>query len=137
MAKYIIKRILVTIPMIIAIILIIFLLLQVLPGNPVEVMMKEKVNQDVIDRVSEQMGLNDPLYIRFGRYLWDMLHGDLGQSYKLKRPVTTLIMTAFPNTIRLAVSSALVAWLIGIPAHRRSEERRVGKECRSRWSPYH
>ena len=116
MAKYIIKRILVTIPMIIAIILIIFLLLQVLPGNPVEVMMKEKVNQDVIDRVSEQMGLNDPLYIRFGRYLWDMLHGDLGQSYKLKRPVTTLIMTAFPNTIRLAVSSALVAWLIGIPA---------------------
>ncbi len=102
--------------MIIAIILIIFLLLQVLPGNPVEVMMKEKVNQDVIDRVSEQMGLNDPLYIRFGRYLWDMLHGDLGQSYKLKRPVTTLIMTAFPNTIRLAVSSALVAWLIGIPA---------------------
>lgn len=116
MAKYIIKRILVTIPMIIAIILIIFLLLQVLPGNPVEVMMKEKVNQDVIDRVSEQMGLNDPLYIRFGRYLWDMLHGDLGQSYKLKRPVTTLIMTAFPNTIRLAVSSAMVAWLIGIPA---------------------
>ena len=115
MVKYIVNRVLVTIPIIIAIILIVFLLLQVLPGNPIQVMMKEKVNQQVIDRVTEQMGLNDPLMIRFGRYLWNMLHGDLGQSYKLKRPVTQLIMTAFPNTVKLAITSALVAWIIGIP----------------------
>ena len=115
MVKYIVNRVLVTIPIIIAIILIVFLLLQVLPGNPIQVMMKEKVNQQVIDRVTEQMGLNDPLMIRFGRYLWNMLHGDLGQSYKLKRPVTPLIMTAFPNTVKLAITSALVAWIIGIP----------------------
>ena len=115
MVKYIVNRVLVTIPIIIAIILIVFLLLQVLPGNPIQVMMKEKVNQQVIDRVTEQMGLNDPLMVRFGRYLWNMLHGDLGQSYKLKRPVTQLIMTAFPNTVKLAISSALVAWIIGIP----------------------
>ena len=69
MVKYIVNRVLVTIPIIIAIILIVFLLLQVLPGNPIQVMMKEKVNQQVIDRVTEQMGLNDPLMIRFGRYL--------------------------------------------------------------------
>lgn len=116
MFKYISKRILVTIPIILSIILIVFLLLQVLPGNPVQVMMKEKVNQAVIDRVSEQMGLNDPLIVRFGRYIWDMLHGDLGSSYKLRRPVTALILTAFPNTVKLAISSALVAWIIGIPA---------------------
>ena len=115
MVKYIVNRILVTIPIIIAIILIVFLLLQVLPGNPIQVMMKEKVNQAVIDRVTEQMGLNDPLMVRFGRYLWCMLHGDLGHSYKLKRPVTQLIMTAFPNTVKLAITSALVAWIIGIP----------------------
>ena len=115
MVKYIVNRVLVTIPIIIAIILIVFLLLQVLPGNPIQVMMKEKVNQQVIDRVTEQMGLNDPLMIRFGRYLWNMLHGDLGQSYKLKRPVTQLILTAFPNPVKLAISSALVAWIIGIP----------------------
>ncbi|MBQ2095054.1 MAG: ABC transporter permease [Firmicutes bacterium] len=115
MVKYIVNRILVTIPIIIAIILIVFLLLQVLPGNPIQVMMKEKVNQAVIDRVTEQMGLNDPLMVRFGRYLWGMLHGDLGHSYKLKRPVTQLIMTAFPNTVKLAITSALVAWIIGIP----------------------
>ena len=115
MVKYIVNRILVTIPIIIAIILIVFLLLQVLPGNPIQVMMKEKANQAVIDRVTEQMGLNDPLMVRFGRYLWGMLHGDLGHSYKLKRPVTQLIMTAFPNTVKLAITSALVAGIIGIP----------------------
>ena len=115
MVKYIVNRILVTIPIIIAIILIVFLLLQVLPGNPIQVMMKEKANQAVIDRVTEQMGLNDPLMVRFGRYLWGMLHGDLGHSYKLKRPVTQLITTAFPNTVKLAITSALVAWIIGIP----------------------
>ena len=101
--------------MIIAVILIIFLLLQVLPGNPVQVMMKEKTDPATIERISEQMGLNDPLIVRFGRYLWDMLHGDLGFSYKFKRPIVDLIKEAFPNTVRLAISSALVAWLIGIP----------------------
>jgi len=101
--------------MIIAVILIILLLLQVLPGNPVQVMMKEKTDPATIERISEQMGLNDPLIVRFGRYLWDMLHGDLGFSYKFKRPIVDLIKEAFPNTVRLAISSALVAWLIGIP----------------------
>lgn len=116
MLKYIVRRILVTIPIVLAIILIIFLLLQVLPGNPIRVMMKEKVNQDVIDRITEEMGLNDPVMVRFGRYIWGMLHGDLGNSYKLRRPVTELIKQAFPNTVKLSITSALVAWIIGIPA---------------------
>lgn len=116
MGKYITKRILISIPMIIAVVLIVFLMLQVLPGNPVSVMMGEKANPAVIERVTEQMGLNDPVMVRFGRYLVDALHGDLGISYKLNRPITTLIMDAFPNTVKLAISAALVAWIIGIPA---------------------
>lgn len=116
MVKYIVKRILTCIPMILAVILIIFVLLQVLPGNPVQVMMKEKQDPATIQRLSEQMGLNDPLPIRFVRYVRDMLHGDLGISYKFRRPITGLITAAFPNTVKLAISSALVAWLIGIPA---------------------
>jgi peptide/nickel transport system permease protein len=114
--KYIVKRILMCIPMILAVILIIFCLLQILPGNPVQVMMKEKQDPATIERLSEQMGLNDPWPVRFGRYVWDMLHGDLGISYKFRRPITDLIATAFPNTVKLAISSALVAWIIGIPA---------------------
>lgn len=116
MAKYIIKRILISIPLIIAVVLIIFLLLQVLPGNPIAIMMGEKTNEAVIARVTEEMGLNDPVLVRFGRYIWGAVHGDFGRSYKLNRPVSELIAQSFPNTVKLALSAAFVAWIIGIPA---------------------
>ena len=115
MVKYIVKRILVSIPLIIATILVIFLLLQVLPGNPIVVMMGEKVNEAVVKRVTEQMHLNDPVLVRFARYIIDLVHGDLGHSYKLNRPVSMLIGEAFPRTVKLAISAALVSWIIGIP----------------------
>ena len=69
MGKYITKRILISIPLMIAVVLVVFLMLQVLPGNPITVMMGEKANPAVIERVTEQMGLNDPVLVRFGRYL--------------------------------------------------------------------
>ena len=116
MAKYIIKRILVSLPLIIVTILIVFLLLQVVPGNPIAVMMGEKANPEVIAKVTEEMGLNDPLPKRFFDYLVNLVHGDLGSSYKLNRPIAGLIADAFPNTLKLAITSAIVAWIIGIPA---------------------
>lgn len=115
MGKYITKRILISIPLIIAVVFIVFFMLQVLPGNPVSVMMGEKASPAVIERVTEQMGLNDPFIVRFGRYMADACHGDLGISYKLNRPITSLIMQAFPNTVKLAIAAAIIAWLIGIP----------------------
>lgn len=116
MLKYISKRVLISIPMIIVIVFIIFIMLQVLPGNPISVMMGEKANEAVIARVTQEMGLNDPVLVRFWHYVMNALHGDLGRSYKLNRPVVDLIMTAFPNTIKLSISAAIVAWIVGIPA---------------------
>ncbi len=116
MGKYITKRILISIPLMIAVVLVVFLMLQVLPGNPIAVMMGEKANPAVIERVTEQMGLNDPTLVRFGRYILDALQGDLGISYKLNRPISSLIAEAFPNTVKLSIAAALVAWIIGIPA---------------------
>lgn len=116
MLKYIVKRILISIPLMIAVVLIVFLMLQVLPGNPVSVMMGEKANPAVIERVTEEMGLNRPVLVRFCDYIVDALSGDLGTSYKLSRPISSLIAEAFPNTLKLAITSALVAWIIGIPA---------------------
>jgi peptide/nickel transport system permease protein len=79
-------------------------------------MMKEHVNPDVVARVRVQMGLDDPAIVRFFRFLWNALKGDFGISYKLNRPVSTLLLQAFPNTLLLAAAAALVSWLIGIPA---------------------
>ncbi len=116
MVKYIVKRILISIPILIGIVFLIFLMLQVVPGDPITLMMKEKANPMVIANLTERMHLNDPWYIRFFRYIWDALHGDFGISYKLKnREVSKLILDAFPNTVKLAVAAMIVSWSIGIP----------------------
>ena len=116
MLSYIIKRILIAIPILIGIVFLIFAMLQIVPGNPIAVMMKEKANPEVIANLTERMHLNDPWYIRFVRYIWDALHGDFGISYKMKnREVSDMIMDAFPNTVKLTVAALIIAWVIGIP----------------------
>lgn len=116
MLKKIVKRILVSIPVLLGVILLIFWMLNVVPGNPIAIMMKEHIKQDVIDRMTEYYGLNDPVMVQFGRYIVNALHGDFGISYKLNRSITDLIMDAFPYTVKLSLAAAVVAWLIGIPA---------------------
>lgn len=116
MAKKIINRILISIPVLIGVVLLIFWMLNVVPGNPAAIMLKEHVKPDVIERMTEYYGLNDPILVQFGRYVLNALHGDFGISYKLNRDVTGLILDAFPYTVKLAVFAAVVAWLVGIPA---------------------
>lgn len=116
MLAYLAKRILIAIPVLVSVIFIIFMIMNVLPGNPVEVMMREKANPAVIERVSREMGLYDPVMVRFFRYLKNAVKGDFGMSYKLNRDVGTMIKNAFPNTVRLAVAALMVAWIIGVPA---------------------
>jgi peptide/nickel transport system permease protein len=116
MTGYIIKRILISIPVIIGITVITFFLLNVIPGDPVVLMMKEHISPDVVERVKAEMHLNDPVYLRYIKYMWGALHGDLGRSYKLNREVADLIVDAFPNTLKLSVAAVLIAWIVGIPA---------------------
>jgi peptide/nickel transport system permease protein len=116
MGKYIIKKILLSIPVLIGMVLITFILLNIVPGDPVALMMKEHISADVVARVRAQMHLDDPAYIRFFRFLWNALHGDFGTSYKLNRSVSSLLIDAFPNTLILSLAAALVSWIIGIPA---------------------
>lgn len=116
MAKKIVNRVLVSIPVLIGVILIIYVMLNVIPGNPIEVMMAEHARQDVIDRISAYYGLDKPVWEQFLIYLNNLLHGDLGVSYKLNRSVNSLIADAFPYTLKLAIAAALVSWIIGIPA---------------------
>lgn len=116
MLRYILHRILVSIPVLVGITLLLFLMLNVIPGDPVALMMKEHASPDVIARVRAQMHLDDPAITRYFRFLGGAVTGDFGISYKINRPVTGLILQAFPNTLILALSAALVAWTIGIPA---------------------
>lgn len=116
MTKFVLKRILGAIPILIGVSLVVFILLNIVPGDPVALMMNEHVSADVVARIRQQMHLDDPAYIRYLRFLWGALHGDFGVSYKMNRQVSTLLLDAFPNTLKLALSAAAFSWLVGIPA---------------------
>lgn len=116
MLKYIVKRILISIPVIIGVMLIIFLMLNVVPGDPITLMMKEHIKPELIEKMRIQMRLDDPVTVQFLNYAKNAVRGDFGVSYKLNRNVTDLIINAFPHTVRLSVFAAFIAWLIGIPA---------------------
>ena len=116
MSKYILKRILISIPVLIGVIFIIFIMLNVVPGDPITLMMGEHIKPDLIEQFRVRMGLDDPVIIRFFKYIINAIQGDLGMSYKLKRDVTDLIKYAFPNTVKLALFAAVIAWIVGIPA---------------------
>ena len=94
--------------------LLIFVMLRIVPGNPVETLMGEHANQETIARVSEEMGLDQPLHIQFFRYLSSALRGGFGTSFTLGKPVSRLLRSAFVNTLILALFAALFAWIIGI-----------------------
>ena len=116
MSKYILKRILISIPVLIGVIFIIFIMLNVVPGDPITLMMGEHIKPDLIEQFRVRMGLDDPVIVRFFKYIINAIQGDLGMSYKLKRDVTDLIKDAFPNTVKLALFAAVIAWIVGIPA---------------------
>lgn len=116
MLSKILKRIAISIPVLIGVVLIIFIMLRIVPGDPVTTMMGEHVNLAVIDKISKEMGLDQPLYVQFFKYIGNALKGDFGTSYRLNRNVTQIILDAFPHTVKLSVCAAVVAWIIGITA---------------------
>lgn len=96
------------------VVLLIFVMLRIIPGNPIETMMGEHADSATIARMTEEMGLNQPLHIQFARYLSSAVRGDFGTSYSLGKPVSQLMGYAFVNTLKLALFAALFAWIIGI-----------------------
>jgi peptide/nickel transport system permease protein len=116
MGRFIVNRVLISVPVLVGVALVLFLLLNVVPGDPVTSMMGEHIKPALIEMFRARMHLDDPVLVRFARYIAGALRGDFGVSYKLNREVSGLIMQAFPHTIKLSVYAALVSWLIGIPA---------------------
>ena len=95
------------------VVLLTFVMLRIIPGNPIETMMGEHASAATIQRMTEEMGLNQPLHIQFARYISSAVRGDF-TSYSLGKPVSVLIGNAFVNTLTLALFAALFAWIVGI-----------------------
>ena len=115
MHKYILKRLLMLIPVIIGVTFIVFFILNLSPGDPAAIILGDQASAEALAMKREELGLNDPLLIRYANYMVRMVQGDLGTSYKNNLNVWDQVVQRFPNTAVLAIAGILVAILIGIP----------------------
>ncbi|MBR4744864.1 MAG: ABC transporter permease [Oscillospiraceae bacterium] len=115
MLKYIGKRLLMMIPVLLAITLVVQILISVTPGDPARMMLGVNATDEKVEELRNEMGLNDPFFVRYGRYLMQLLHGDFGTSYVTQRTVMSEIRTRFPYTLKLVVLSLIMAMIIGLP----------------------
>ena len=115
MLKFIGKRVLMLIPVLIGVSLIVFTLMQLSPGDPAMIILGAQAAPEDIAILREEMGLNDPLVVQFFRFLFGMFTLDFGTSYKDGLPVLTKLLEALPYTAQLTFSAIIVALIIGIP----------------------
>ncbi len=103
------------IPVLFVVCFIIFTLLYFTPGDPAQIMLGEQADPADVAQLRAELGLDDPFFVQFGRYILNILQGDLGVSYKTGRPVLDELMARFPTTMLLSLLSILVAVAIGVP----------------------
>lgn len=119
MLAYIIRRLLLAVPTLLGVFTLIFVLTYLMPGDPVRAVMGEsyrRAEPETIERVRDSLGLNDPWYVQYGRFLTAIVSGDLGESFVLDESVSSIIGYRFPRTLQLMAAALLVAIVIGIPA---------------------
>ena len=114
MRSFLIKRVLLAIGVVFAISAITFFVLNIVPGDPVRIMVGEMADDATVERIREQMGLNDPVEVQYARWLTNMLQGDFGTSYTQSKPVVTLMGQAFLTTARLAGLAYVFALVLGL-----------------------
>ncbi|MEZ5830221.1 MAG: ABC transporter permease subunit [Dongiaceae bacterium] len=117
MLRFIVTRLGMVIPTFLGIIFLTFILIRLVPGDPVEVRVGERgISPERHAELIHQMGLDRPLYVQFFDYVGGVLKGDLGVSVITQRPVMTEFLTLFPATVELAFFAMLFATLVGLPA---------------------
>ena len=114
MIKYIVRRLIALIPVLLGVTLIVFTLLYFTPSDPALVMLGDDATPEAIAQIHEELGWNDPFWVRYFNYVADLLHGDLGDSYTNGKPVFELLIERLPKTITLALISTAIAVTLGI-----------------------
>ena len=114
--RAILRRILSIIPVLLGVIILIFFMLRIVPGDPAAILLGEHVSAETVERLTKSMNLDQPMGVQLVTYITNALKGDLGTSYTMKRPVTGLILQAFPYTVKLALMAAVFAWIVGLTA---------------------
>lgn len=115
MTGYTVRRILHTIPVLVAASIVIFLLLHLVPGDPAAVLAGPEASQEQLQAIRERMGLTQPIYVQYGLYMRQLLQGDMGRSYYFKEDIAKLVVRTMPATLELSFVALLFSLLVGIP----------------------
>src|SRR5680860_471477 len=115
MLNYALRRVLLTIPILVGLSIIVFAFVRALPGGPSQALLGERGTDEQEEQIREELGLDEPVYIQYGRYMRNLLSGDLGTSVRTRQPITEELKLRFPATFELAIAAMLFAFLIGVP----------------------
>jgi ABC-type dipeptide/oligopeptide/nickel transport system permease component len=115
MTAYLARRLLLAVPVLLGVSVLVFLILHLTPGNPALVVAGPDAPPDVVKEVERALGLDQPLYVQYGRYLARILRGDFGRSIRSREPVFERLITTFPVTLTLAIVGVVVTTVISVP----------------------
>jgi peptide/nickel transport system permease protein len=129
--RFIIRRLLLSIPVLLGVVFVVFLLVRVIPGDPCEAALQERATPQTCQAFRQRFGLNEPLPVQFAIYMKDLLTGNLGESIRNGRPVTEILVERLPTTIELTIYALLFATTVGmtlgiVSAYRRNSAADVG-----------
>ena len=116
MIAYILRRLLMLVPVLFGVVLVSFSLLHLVPGDPAEILAGQEATKEAVDRIRAEYGLDQPLIFQFGRFVWNASRGDLGISIQTRHPVRELLFQRLGFTLQLSLASILVASTIGLLA---------------------
>lgn len=114
MTRYIIRRLLQLIPVIIGISIVTFLMMILIPGDPVVLMLGQHISPQTVENVRQGLGLDQPMLTRYLHYMWNALHGDLGRSYIQHQTVSQMLTDKIPVTFRLTMVAMVIAVTFGV-----------------------
>ena len=115
MLKYISKRIIYLIPVLIGIVFLVFTIMYFSPGDPAKLILGDRAPEEQVAALRHELGLDLPYYQQLFNYIKNAIHGDFGNSYQLRMPVWDIIKLRFPLTLQLTTFTMLIAVLIGVP----------------------
>lgn len=114
MLQYLVKRVLWIIPTTVGVLLFLFSMTHLLPGDPASVLLGPRATPEMVEALNRRLSLDQPIHVQLGRYIWSVLHGDLNKSVWSRCSVSSLIMRALPYTVILTISSMGFAAFLGI-----------------------
>ena len=115
MLQYIVKRLLLAIPILVAVVTLVFFVVRMAPGDPAQVILGDSASQESLTALRAELGLDRPILVQYGEFLFSIIKGDLGNSIIRKQSINSMIAEVLPYTIELTLAGVLVGVILGLP----------------------